>query len=85
MKDVNGKEIGGYRYGQYWFGVTGHDRISGLSGGSFGSENELIDAYDKALGDYKDNPRLIRCYKDGTEVILRPSTQDIKELVESKE
>lgn len=76
MQDVNGKTIAGYRFGPYWFGIDkagGHgERIHGLSGGSFISENDLIGSYDRTLGNHADSPKLIRVYEDGTELQLRP-------------
>lgn len=72
MKDIDGKEIGGYRYGPYYFGVTGKGRISALSGCSYRSEVELLNDYDSVQGSHPDAPPLIRVYTDGSEVKLRP-------------
>jgi hypothetical protein len=71
MCDVAGNEIAGYRFGPYWFQVTGKGTISGLCGGSFSSEVELIDAYDKTYGKHAGNPPLIRVYAEGAEFLLR--------------
>ena len=71
MYDVAGNEIAGYRFGPYWFQVTGKGTISGLSGGSFRSEVELLDAYDSAMGQHAGNPPLIRVYAEGAEFLLR--------------
>lgn len=80
MKDVAGNKIAGYRFGPYWFGIDnagGHgERIHGLSGGSWGSEVELLSAYDQGLGDYADNPKLIRVYAEGAEFQLRPKPRE---------
>lgn len=69
--DINGNLISGYRYGPYWLGIM-KGRISGLSGGSFVTEHDLIQAYDSANGvDRADGPGLIRVYQDGSEAVLR--------------
>jgi hypothetical protein len=76
MYDVAGNEIVGYRFGPYWFQVTGKGTISGLSGGSFRSEVDLIDAYEKTYGDHVGNPQLIRVYADGAEFLIRGEKPD---------
>ncbi len=78
MQDVNGKQIGGYRYGPYYFGVNGHDRISALCGESYAHENELLSAYDSVQGDHSGAPILTREYNDGTSVQLRPRQAESK-------
>jgi len=71
MKDVDGKEIAGYKFGPYWFQCTSKGTISALSGGSFKSEVDLITSYDSTLGSHAGNPQLVRVYADGTEHKLR--------------
>jgi hypothetical protein len=71
LYDVAGNSIAGYRYGPYWFQVTSAGRISGLSGESFSSEEDLVQAYDRVLGQHAGNPKLIRVYEEGAEFQLR--------------
>lgn len=75
MRDVNGKEIAGYRTPLYWFGLL-KGRIQGMSGVSYASEAELLTDYDASYGDHVGNPPLFRVYADGSEVQLRPKFQE---------
>lgn len=71
MKTTTQQTIIGYRYGGYWFGIQ-RNVISGLSGGSFQTERDLLSAYDSANGAERiDGPGLIRVHQDGTETVLR--------------
>jgi len=77
MKSKTGKKITGYRYGGYWFGIY-RDRISGLSGGSFENEAELLKAYDSANGaGREDGPGLVRVQENGEEITLRKGDNNL--------
>ncbi len=63
------KEVVGYEFGCYWFPVA-KDRkqpIKGLCGDGFSDERDLCSAYD----DTGQGCGLVRCYKDGSRLVLR--------------
>jgi hypothetical protein len=68
--DPAGRVITHYEFGGVTFNITGakKPRINGFNNDQFGSEHELLSAYD----DTGQGADLFRCYADGSQVKLRP-------------